>query len=857
MKRFYFFSVLLVIASVSCSSAKISNQNEAYLHVPSPDWSEQIIYFVLTDRFYDGNTKNSNQKKGEYDPSTIAKYSGGDLSGVTQKIDYIQGLGASAVWITPPVANQWWDPMVNYGGYHGYWAENLVKVDKHMGTLEEYKELSACLHKNNMYLIQDIVPNHMGNFFRISGSGDEIEFELNKKSVPVSAPTQVPFNKINWNKKSDREAAIYHWTGSISNFDDDTNRYTHQLSDLDDLNTENPVVIEALKKSYGYWIKEVGVDAFRVDTVKYVPHEFWNEFFHGSGGIMQTAQLTGRNNFTAFGEAWYGSTAFDDTGDKQAASYVDQVGYPMLPALLNFSLQTDMVEVFARGKSTDRLDYRLTSLKKHFGDLRTLYNFLDNHDMDRFLVSANVEDLETALLFMYTIPGIPIIYYGTEQEFEGVRDSMFSKGYGSGGIDHFNTESRIYTYLADLASLRRSCKAFTQGDVEVFATTNQGAGILAYKSIHADTIRLTLLNTSENTILAANLDTELKNAILHPVFAVRERKQSVSTDDNGFVSLLLSPKSALVYEVAREKSVGENILTGTIHGPTGIWKNPRTLSGSTAGLLDARVVVDGNWELGVPVSGGFNTTISVDSLSAGQHSAVVAGFDTSGRLLVSEPYVFNVELTYDLVASVTDPIGDDTGPNGNYTYPKDETFNDKQCDITNVDVLTAGSHLNLVLTMNSPISSSWGPPNGFDHVAFYIYFSLPDSTSTETAMPKQNATLPDSMTWDYFSQIGGWMNFFYNSIGAGADSYGTAMVAGPDITVDRENQTLTFAYSSESFNNPITLSGMKIYIATYDYDGMSAGNRLIEETAGEWSFGGGSYKTSPLIMDDIEVVQIP
>ncbi len=859
MKKIVTSGALLlgIVLCFSCASGKVSQDIQDYLHVPSPDWSEQIVYFILTDRFYDGNTANSNQKKGEYDPSTIAKYSGGDLSGVTQKIDYIKGLGASAVWITPPVANQWWDPLVNYGGYHGYWAENLMKVDRHMGTLAEYKQLSASLHRNDMYLIQDIVPNHMGNFFRINGSGDAIDFTRNPESVPVSAPSQPPFNKNNWNNAAHREAEIYHWNGNISDFDNDNNRYTHQLSDLDDLNTENPAVIAALKESYGYWIREVGVDAFRVDTVKYVPHAFWEDFFHGPGGIMESARSTGRTAFTAFGEAWYGSAPFDDTGDRVTATYMGREENPRLPAMLNFSLQSDMVDVFARGKSTDRIAYRLTSLKKQFRDLRKLYNFVDNHDMDRFLGSASLEDLETALLFMYTIPGVPVIYYGTEQGFTGVRDSMFAEGFASGDKDHFDAESRIYRYLADLAALRRSSRAFTQGDVEVFASTRQGAGILGYKTAQGETVRLTLINTSPNTVLAGNLQTGLPRAILNPVFALREDKQRISTDENGIVSLLMPPKSAIVYEVETERSTGENLPVGSISGPAGVWKTARTIGGSAAGLSQARVVIDGNWRLGTAVTGEFEVPVSIDSLSAGEHSAVVAGFDRVGRLLVSAPYVFTVELEFKPVVAITDPVGDDKGPSGSYSYPKDPTFNDKQCDIARVDLLTAGSNVKLVLTMNSPISSAWGPQNGFDHVTFYIYFSLPGSTSAVSAMPRQNAALPAGMKWDYFSQIGGWMNFFYNSKGADAANPGTAMVAGPDIKVDKAKRTITFTYSGESFDSPESIRGMKVYISTYDYDGMSSANRLMEAEAGDWSFSGGDFKSSPLIMDQVGPLLIP
>ncbi len=147
-------------------------QPQQLLHVASPEWQDQIVYFVMTDRFNDGDPSNNDQGAGEFDPADGAKYSGGDLRGVEAKIDYIKGLGATAVWVTPPVANQWWDPLNNYGGYHGYWASNFMEVDKHMGTLADYKSLSSSLHKSGMYLIQDVVLNHTGNFFSYRGGYD-------------------------------------------------------------------------------------------------------------------------------------------------------------------------------------------------------------------------------------------------------------------------------------------------------------------------------------------------------------------------------------------------------------------------------------------------------------------------------------------------------------------------------------------------------------------------------------------------------------------------------------------------------------------------------------------------------------
>jgi len=155
----------IVALVLSANLSNVNAQSSGELHVPSPDWREQIIYFVMVDRFNDGDATNNNQGVGEYDPRRNSHYSGGDLLGLVNKISYINNLGATAVWITPPVANQWWSPTAQYSGYHGYWAENLMTVDKHYGSLSDMQNLSRRLHGQGMYLVQDIVVNHMGNFF--------------------------------------------------------------------------------------------------------------------------------------------------------------------------------------------------------------------------------------------------------------------------------------------------------------------------------------------------------------------------------------------------------------------------------------------------------------------------------------------------------------------------------------------------------------------------------------------------------------------------------------------------------------------------------------------------------------------
>ncbi|MBL0087890.1 MAG: hypothetical protein IPP44_14995 [Ideonella sp.] len=218
------------------------------LHVPSPDWRDQVIYFVMTDRFDDGDAGNNDQHAGEFDPKRADRYQGGDLRGVTRR------LTTSAAWVPrrcgSPAGGQPVDrPNNGHGGYHGYWAENFMQVDKHLGTLADYQQLSHQLHRRGMYLVQDIVVNHTGNYFGHSGPWSATDPAANIEryldTPPVKGPRQAPFHLNDPRDPAQRDAAIYHWTPDVTDYNDPYQERNHQMSGLDDLNTENPVVLKA------------------------------------------------------------------------------------------------------------------------------------------------------------------------------------------------------------------------------------------------------------------------------------------------------------------------------------------------------------------------------------------------------------------------------------------------------------------------------------------------------------------------------------------------------------------------------------------------------------------------------------
>jgi glycosidase len=842
-----------------------------YLHVPSPDWRDQVVYFIMPDRFDDGDPSNSDQGAGEYDPSKNSHYSGGDLRGIIDNLDYIKGLGATAVWITPPVANQWYDYSVNYGGYHGYWGEHFIEVDAHMGSLRDYQLLSAALHRNGMYLIQDIVPNHTGNYFTYTGPASQARPErnylANEQYVPERAPRQYPFNLNDPRDEKAVEAAAYHWTGPIRNYNVENEVHNYQLSDLDDINTENPMVRDVLRESYGYWISEVGVDGFRIDTVKYIPKEFFIDFHYSDDpdapGVMNVARELGKENFTSFGEAWIGATPYDDAVDRDIASYLGSPSAPALQSMLNFSLNQEMRAVFGSGAPTEMLNFRMASLAEHFPDPNLLYTFIDNHDMDRFLSISGYREMELALLYLFTAPGIPVVYYGTEQQFSETRQAMFANGFASGGEDHFDPANEAYRYISSLAELRAGTDAFRYGEYRALAGSANGPGILAYSMSHGGESFYILMNTAPFDYLAADLDSGLEGAFdFETLFAVNASGVSLQSDRRGLISAVLPGRSALVL-VATEAIAADATGIGTVmvdgYDGSAVATSDFALRGRAAGLEQVELVIDGNvgktYPADVDGSGGWSLTVPAERLANGSHRMAVIARE-NGRIVASSGSLpLEIDLAFSQAAAISDPVGDDRGPEGTYSYPNDVSF-DGQMDIEGVRVFRAGTNLRIELKMASPISTVWQPQNGFDHVVFYVYIDDPAKPGA-TALPFQNSSAPVGYDWDTMLMAGGWNASVFAADGASADSYGEPVSSSLAISIDEAQRTITLGVESSALGYPEDLSGFGLYITTWDYDGLESANRMLQAEADDYILGGGDYLSDPLIMDDTEIIRIP
>jgi glycosidase len=892
----------VVSASLALGCAALSSTHAAgnlKLHVPSPDWRDQIIYFLMTDRFEDGNPKNNDQGAGEFNPQKESHYSGGDLAGVRKRLDYIQGLGATSVWITPPVANQWWNG--EYGGYHGYWAADFKRLDAHVGSLKDYQLLSDALHRKGMYLVQDIVLNHTGDFFRYKNwqpQNPAQGFEFKPKSVPMQAPTQAPFHLNDARNPAHRAAAIYHWTPDVSNYNDRQQELNFQMSGLDDLNSENPVVRRALRDSYGHWIRKVGVDAFRLDTAFFVPPDAVQDFLYAKDtkhpGMRIVAQQTGRKDFMTFGEGF----AIDKAGETKAMAKIetyvrDARSQAVMQGMLNFPLYGSVGDVMARGGPTHALGERIRQMMRVHSDPHRMPSFIDNHDVDRFLKGGSDIALRQSLALIMTLPGIPTLYYGTEQGFKEQRAAMFAAGYGAGGKDHFDTQSPLYLFTQSLTKLRKQYRVLSRGVPTVLRDDAAGAGVLAYRMDHAGQSAWVIFNTAEHEVLLDNLDlmqglpAQQRPHALNGVWGASGAEFKRPTDvpnpatsgAGGLFNLSLPPRSTMIWV----GSVKPSAAAATAVAPLKL-QLPTDLPAQVTGDFDVAAdwtlpassdieclwVVNGdlkNAQVITPIK-GLSTTADKTAITRTSTPQWQLRVDTSrwtdataqrvvllarhaqskAVVAVSAPAQVHLKKDWQLVASVDDPVGDDHGPQGRYVYPQDPTYVPGTFDIEKLEVWTAGKSLRLKLKMGV-VNRSWNPANGFDHVAFTVLIGKPDASNSLRVMPMQQDNLPEDSHWHYRLRAHGWSNALFTAQGAHAKAEGVALPEGAKIQVDIAARTVQFDLPASLLADVTSLKGLKLSVNTWDYDN---GYRKLSPQGGGSEVGGG-LADMPLWMDRVSL----
>src|SRR6266851_2889916 len=404
------------------------------------DYKKQVIYQIITDRFFNGDTTNDNpsQSSGLFDSTKTnwQLYWGGDLAGIKQKMSYLSGMGVTAIWISPPVDNI--NVSIPDGNnnptapYHGYAARDMKRIEEHFGdssnSWSAFDALVTAAHQNGIKVIVDFAPNHTNN----NGAGENGSLYDNGTLV-TTYPTDT--------------SGYYHHNANISDFNDRYQLQYFTLFSLADLNQENST-IDAYLKAAMQQLQQHGADAFRIDAVKHVTwgweYSMVNSVFNNSPSFL-------------FGEWFQGNT--NDTLYHDSYKFANHSGM----TLLDFPLNTAIRDVFAGNNNFSEIDTTLTTENTTFTWQNDLVTFIDNHDMPRFLsVNNNQNRYNEALAFLLTCRGIPTVYYGDEQYLHNDTNGG-GDPYNRLSMSSFSTTTTAYSMIHTLAGLRQTNSALAYG----------------------------------------------------------------------------------------------------------------------------------------------------------------------------------------------------------------------------------------------------------------------------------------------------------------------------------------------------------------------------------------------------------
>lgn len=521
---------------------------------------DEVIYFVLPDRFENGDPANDHGglKGGPlvdgFDPTRAGFYHGGDIKGVTRRLDYIQGLGATAVWLAPIFKNRavQGPPGHESAAHHGYWITDFTDVDPHLGTKADFKALVDAAHARGLKVYMDIVVNHTADVIQYRECPEGrcayrgvADYPYVRKGGLAGAPINDGFDGKDFSKLKRPDWAytpyvpagqehvktpdwlndpIYYHNRGDSTFAGESS-LLGDFATLDDVFTENPRVVQGFIEVYGRWIDAFGIDGFRIDTARHVNPAFWRAFVPA---MLARAKAKGIPNFHIFGEVF----------DPDVAILASHTRVDKLPAVLDFAFQAAVVDMVAGKAGTERLARIFAADPVYEGGeaaARQLPTFLGNHDMGRFgwfVLKARPGISDDELLarvtlanaLMLTARGAPTLYYGDEQGFTGdgdyadSREDMFESqvasyndnrlvgSRASGPRTAFGTDGVVYRRTAELAKIRVATPALREGR-QVMRGAGDKPGLFAFSRLLGKTEVLAVFNTGDAT-LKANVPVE-------------------------------------------------------------------------------------------------------------------------------------------------------------------------------------------------------------------------------------------------------------------------------------------------------------------------------------------------------------
>lgn len=526
---------------------------------------DEVIYFLLPDRFENGDPANDHgdleggRLTTGFDPMAKGFYHGGDLKGLIRRLDYIQGLGVTAIWVGPIFKNKpvQGGPGEESAGYHGYWITDFTQVDPHFGSNADFAAMVQEAHARGLKVYMDIIVNHTADviqyrecagkpcdyrsradypYQRAGGvggaainagfAGDEDRSAANfaKLTNPNYAYTvSVPPHEAQVKVPAWLNDPIYYHNRGNTTFAGES----AQLGDfvgLDDLATENPRVVAGMIDIFGGWIDRFGVDGFRIDTAKHVNAEFWQVFVPA---MLERARARGIPNFHIFGEV--ATDAFNP------ALLARHTRVDRLPAVLDFAFARAIVDVVGGKYGTDELAELFADDALYEGGAdaaRALPTFLGNHDAGRFATFVKLQNpgadaaemlarVRLGHAMLLTLRGVPTIYSGDEQGFVGdggdqdAREDMFASKVASYHDNvllgtkattaqaNFDTAHPLYREIARLARLRAATPALRRGKTLVrFASAKPGLfAVSRFDPVDGHEVLL-VFNTSTEAVLA-------------------------------------------------------------------------------------------------------------------------------------------------------------------------------------------------------------------------------------------------------------------------------------------------------------------------------------------------------------------
>ncbi|MDX3112573.1 pullulanase-type alpha-1,6-glucosidase [Streptomyces scabiei] len=614
------------------------------------DDTREQFYFVMPDRFANGTTANDrggltgSRLSTGYDPTDKGFYQGGDLKGLTKRLDYIKGLGTTAIWMAPIFKNQ---PVQGTGsnasaGYHGYWITDFTRVDPHFGTNEDLKSLIAKAHAKGMKVFFDVIANHTAD---VVDNAEKSYDYLSKGAFPYLAKDGTPFDDADHAdgrspfpavdadsfprtpavpaaKKNAKvpswlnDPTMYHNRGD-STYAGESTTYG-DFSGLDDLWTERPEVVSGMERIYQRWVRDFGIDGFRIDTVKHVNMEFWTQW---ATALDAYAARHGRKNFFMFGEVYSADTSV-------TSPYVTR---GRLDATLDFPFQEAARQYASQGGSARKLasvfgdDYKYTTDKANAYEQVT---FLGNHDMGRigyFLNQDNPKATDAELLakdelaneLMFLSRGNPVVYYGDEQGFTGsggdkdARQTMFASKVadyldddeiGTGrthASDAYDASAPLYRQIASLAALRKANPALTDGvQTERYAADGPGVYAFSRNGLGKDTTEYVVAFNNAGTAKKATFETGSANTAFRGIYGART---TVTSGADGKVTVTVPAGSAIVLRADRRPAAPAARPTITLHAPAAGATGTVELGADVGGGRLDRVVFaaqtgDGRWQ---------------------------------------------------------------------------------------------------------------------------------------------------------------------------------------------------------------------------------------------------------------------